>query len=120
VTTGVIDEDAAHHLRRDAEEMRSILPVALVLVDEPDEDLVNQGRRLKGVIGPLLPKLPRRDLSELRVDEREQLIERSLVAATPISEKCRDIARRSHPDAGILPPSFVPLTHSSLPLRDLL
>jgi len=31
----VIDQDAAHDLRRDTKEMRSILPIDLALVDEP-------------------------------------------------------------------------------------
>ena len=68
-------------MRRDTKEMRSILPIALALVDEPDVHLVNKGRRLQGVVGPLVPKLPRGNTAELRIDEWQQLIERSLVAA---------------------------------------
>ena len=59
-------------------------------------DLVNQGRGLQGVVGPLVAKLARRDAAELRIDERQQLIERSPVAATPIAEQRRDVARRNH------------------------
>jgi hypothetical protein len=43
---GVIDQDPAHHPRRDAEKVGSILPIDLPLIDEPDEDLMNKGRRL--------------------------------------------------------------------------
>jgi hypothetical protein len=96
VTTGVIDQDAAHDVRGDTKEMRSILPVDLPLIDEPDEDLVHQGRRLQGVVSPFAPKLAGRDAPELRIDEWQQLVERSPVAATPIAEQCRDIARRAH------------------------
>ena len=59
-------------LRRDAEEMCSVLPVALPLVDKPHVRLVNQGRGLQRVVGPLVAKLSRRDTAELRIDERQQ------------------------------------------------
>ena len=89
---GVIDQDPAHDLRRHAEKVRPILPIDLPLVDEPEVHLVDQGRGLQGVVGPLAPKLARRHATELRVDQRQQLIERSLVAATPIAEQRRDFA----------------------------
>jgi len=81
-------------LRRDAKEMRSILPIDLALVDEPDVHLVHKGRRLQGVVGALVPKPARRHAAELRINERQQLIERSPVAATPIAEQRSDIASR--------------------------
>ena len=93
MTTGVIDQDAAHDLRRDTKEMRSILPVDLALVDEPEVHLMNKGRRLQGVVGPLLPKLARGHAAELRIDEWQQLVERRPVAATPIAEQRCDVAR---------------------------
>jgi hypothetical protein len=69
VATRVIDENPAHHLRRDTKEMRSILPVDVVLVDEPDVGLVNEGRRLQGVIGTLASELARRHPAQFRIDE---------------------------------------------------
>ena len=86
VTTGVIDQDPAHDLCRDAKEVCSILPVDLALVDEPEVDLVDERRRLQRVVSSLAPKLARGRPAELSVDEREQLIERSPIAATPIAE----------------------------------
>jgi len=71
VTTGVIDQDAAHDLRRDAEEVRSILPIGLALIDETDEHLMDKGRRLQRVVGSLLPQLARGHASQLRVDKRQ-------------------------------------------------
>jgi len=94
VTTRVIDQDPAHDLRRDTKEMRAILPIDLALVDEPDVGLMNQSRRLQGVVGALSPKLARGHAAELRVDEWQQLAERSAVAATPITEQRRDVRRR--------------------------
>jgi hypothetical protein len=96
VTTGVIDQDPAHDLRRDTKEMRAIPPIDLALVDEPDVHLMHKGRWLQGMVGPLVPKLARGNVAELRIDEWQQLIQRSLVAATPIAEQRRDVARRGH------------------------
>jgi hypothetical protein len=96
VTTGVIDQDPAHDLRRDTKEMRSILPIDLALVDEPHVRLMNKGRRLQGVVGPFVPKLARGNAAELCIDEWQQLIEGSPVASTPVAEQCRDVARRHH------------------------
>ena len=96
VTTGVIDEDPAHDLRRDTKEMRAILPIDQALVDESDVGLMDQGRRLQGVVGALAPKLARGHPAELRVDEWQQLGERSPVATTPIAEESRDVMRRHH------------------------
>src|SRR5918993_2740058 len=45
----VIDEDAAHHLRRDAEEVRPVLPLHLRLIDEPQVGFVDERGRLQGV-----------------------------------------------------------------------
>jgi hypothetical protein len=86
VAPGVIDENSAHHLRRDAKEMRAALPIDVPLVDKPQVYLVNQGRWLQGVVGALFPKLPRRNAAEFRVHEGQQLVEGSLAPATPITE----------------------------------
>jgi hypothetical protein len=96
VTTGVIDQDAPHDLGRDTKTMGAILPIDVALIAEPDVRLMNKGRRLQGVVSPLAPKLAGRHASELRVDEWQQLVERSPVAAIPIAEQCRDVARRDH------------------------
>lgn len=76
--------------------MRAILPVHLPLIDEPDEHLVYEGRRLQGVVRSLAAKLARRHTPELRIDKWQQLIERSPVAATPLAEQHRDVARRHY------------------------
>ena len=96
MTTRVVDEDPAHDLRGHAEEVRPILPVDLPLINQSQIHLVNERRRLQAVAGSLAPQLARGDPAELRVDERQQLIERAPVTATPISEESRHIARRSH------------------------
>jgi hypothetical protein len=96
VATRVVDEDPPHDLRRSAEEVSAIPPINGPLVDESHVDLVDQGGWLKCVADALASKLTCRDPPQLRVHEREQLTERGLVAATPVSEERRDIAGRWH------------------------
>ena len=88
----VIDEDPAHDLRCHAEKVCPIPPIHVPLVNEPQIHLVNQGRGLERVAGSLTPKMPRRHPTQLRVDQRQQLIERTLVASAPVTEQRRDIA----------------------------
>ena len=90
---GVVDQDATHDQRRGAKKMRSILPVDLTLIDEPEIRLVNQRGRLERVVDPFFPKLARGDAAHLRVDERQQLVKRTAVAATPVREERRDLGR---------------------------
>jgi hypothetical protein len=96
VTTGVVDQDPAHDLRRDTKEMRSIPPIDLPLVDEAEVHLMNKSRWLQGVVGPLVPKLAPGNAAELLIDEWQQLIEGSPVAATPITEQRRHVPGRGH------------------------
>ena len=86
MTTGVIDQDAAHDVRGDTKEMRPILPIHLPLIDEPDEHFVDERRRLEGVVSPFASQLTGCDATEFGVDEWQQLIERTPVAATPVAE----------------------------------
>jgi len=72
----VVDQDSAHHLRSDTEEVRTILPVDLALVEEPQIDLVNQRGRRQRVIDPLVSELPCRNPPKVLVHGREQFAER--------------------------------------------
>jgi hypothetical protein len=87
----MIDEDPAHHLSRDAKKVRPIPPVDVPLVNEPQKYLVNERSRLERVARSLTPEMPRRHPAQLGVDERQQLIEGTLVAATPVPEQRRDL-----------------------------
>ncbi len=75
-TARVIHENSAHDLRRYAEEMRAIPPVAVPLVDETQVKLVNERRRLQREPTPFGTKLACGNATQLRVDERQQLVER--------------------------------------------
>ena len=86
VPAGVVDQDSAHHPRGHPKKMCSIVQIDLALVDKPQVHLMNQRRGLQGVIGPLAPKLTRGHAAELRIDEWQQLIERAIVASTPLTQ----------------------------------
>jgi hypothetical protein len=92
VSTRVIDQDPAHDLRCGSEKVRPVPPIDVALVDQPQIHLVHQGGWLECVADTFASKLTCCDPTQLSVHERQQLIERALVAATPIAEKRRDVA----------------------------
>jgi hypothetical protein len=53
VGAGVVDQDAANDARGQGEKVKPVLPVAVALIDQADIGLVNDRRRLQGVIAPL-------------------------------------------------------------------
>ncbi len=61
----VLDENAAHEPCGDGEEVRAILPHHPVDIDQPQIGLVDQGRRLENVPGPLAGHLAAREAEEL-------------------------------------------------------
>ena len=79
----VIDEDAAHHLRGDGEEVAAILPVDVALIEQLQVGLVDDGGGLQPVVPPLARELARGQRIELVVDERDQTVERVTAAVTP-------------------------------------
>ena len=86
---GVLDQHAAHHPRRHAEQVGTVLPVDL-LAGETQQRLVDQRGRLQGVIGALAAQLDPGQPPQLVVDGREQLVERLLPSAAPLGEQARE------------------------------
>ena len=90
-----VDEDAAHHLRGHAEEVRAVLPAHLRLVDEPEVRLVDEGRGLEGVADALAPQVAGGEPPQLRVDERQQVFEgRALAFGEAQEQPCYFMLRR--------------------------
>jgi len=79
----VVDEDAAHHLRRDSEEVRPILPPDTLLTEEPEIGFMDQCRRLERVVRALAAKVRGRSASKFAINERQQLIARLKIAPPP-------------------------------------
>jgi hypothetical protein len=90
----VVDENAAHHPRGDAVELRAILPVDAALVDESQIHLVHERRRLQRVIATLAAQVRCRAPVQCVVDEGHQPIARLLVAGSPGPQQRRDIRCR--------------------------
>jgi hypothetical protein len=83
----VVDEDAAHHLRGDAEEVCAVLPLHLRLVDEPHVGFVDERRGLQGVADALLAQVARRQPPQLAVDDGQQVIQNAAVAVGQTDEQ---------------------------------
>jgi hypothetical protein len=65
----------------------------LRVVEKPEEDLVDEGRRLAGVRRPLAPELGGREGAELAVDEGDELLERPILAGTPLLQDGGHVVR---------------------------
>jgi hypothetical protein len=80
-------ENTSHHTCRHRQEMGAVLPLHLLHVDEPEIGLVDQGGGLQRVTTSFEAHVTARDTVRLVVDERNQLVERRLVAAAPCKEQ---------------------------------
>ena len=80
---GAVNEDAPHHLRRDGEELRTILPGRAALIDEPDVRLVHERGRLKGVVRPLAPQVRRGAATKLAIHEHQHTLARLEIPGGP-------------------------------------
>ena len=89
----VVDEDAAHGLRRCRHEMSPVLPLHAFVVDQPHVGFIDQRRRLQAVAGALALHVVVRQTAELVVDDRRQQGERTLIPVAPRPEKRADVAR---------------------------
>ena len=88
---GVIHEDAAHQLSGQSKEVRPILPGHSLLIDQPQVDLVDEGRRNERVIRAFPPQLAARNPPQLSVDLRQQLLERGGISLGPSYEQLRHV-----------------------------
>ena len=76
-----IHEHAPHHLRGHREKVRPVLPPHLRRIHQSQIGLVNQRGGLQAVAGPLAAHIAVREAAQLRIDQWDQAIERSLVSA---------------------------------------
>src|SRR4051794_7275756 len=72
LAAGVLDQDAPHGLGRGGEEVAAAVPAGVLVSDESEVGLVDQGGRLERLAGLLVGQLLDRKLPELVVDQREQ------------------------------------------------
>ena len=70
--SGIVDEDATHDLRGDAEEVGAILPGGGALVDQPQIGFVDKAGRLQRVIRAFSLQISAGELAQFFVDQRHQ------------------------------------------------
>jgi hypothetical protein len=87
----MVHQDPPHHLEREAEEMRPVLPVGVSLVDESKVGLVDQGGRLQDVSLRLAPKSGRRPATPFEVDDRDEFVPRGEIASAPRVQESRHV-----------------------------
>lgn len=65
-----IDENSSHRSRGHREEMRSVLPLNLIHVDQPEIRFIHEGGSLKRVAGSFAGHVPMGEAVQLIVDKR--------------------------------------------------
>ena len=91
VSSGVIDQDASHDLRRDREEVRAIGPLHVFLIDETNVSFVYERGGLKSVAFSLPAHVAAGEPVQFVVDQRIQLVESGLVPIAPFGEQFSDL-----------------------------
>lgn len=89
---GVVDEDAAHGLGGDGEEVGAIFPVKRLPAHELQVGLVDEGSGLKSVTGPLSAEVTGGEALQLRIDDIEQGRTGVEVTGAQIGEEASDLA----------------------------
>ena len=84
---GIIDEDLAHGSGRHAEEVRPVFPGRIGMVDELEVGFVHQRRGVERVVFALEIALLARQLVELVVDQRQQLLEGLAIAVAVVLQQ---------------------------------
>lgn len=95
---GVIDQNPPHHLRGDSKEVRAVLPGDPFLAEQPQLRLVDERRRLQGVVRAFMAQIRRCPATEVTIDQRHQRVTRSNVPLRPGSKQGADrvIGHGSH------------------------
>ena len=89
----VIHQNVAHHIRRDGEKVRPVLPTNAVHLNQPEEHFVNQGCGLQRVAYALLVHVDARHPAQFHIHLRRQCIERLVIASPPGFQKLGDSGR---------------------------
>src|ERR1700690_44878 len=78
--TGIVDQYPAHELRGNPEEMTAVLPL-LLLIDQLQIGLVDQGGGLQSMVRTLMPQISSSHAAQFLVKQRDQLIGGVIVAS---------------------------------------
>src|SRR6266576_6066359 len=109
VFTGMINHDVPHHLRGRRDKVGPALPDRLGVINQSQVGFVENGGRLQRVAGALPTHVMVGESVQLRMHQREQLPQRSLVSAAPLAEQLGDCLLRGsgRRHEGFSPPHIV-------------
>ena len=91
----VIDEDPAHGLRGNREELRPVLPARPMLLHQAHPGFVHERRGLQRVALSFVAQPDARHLAQLGVDERHELLSGASVALLPRLQQLRELLAAS-------------------------
>ncbi len=91
---GVVDQDAPHRDRGDAEEVRPALPVDAVLLHQLEVRLVRERRGIESVTVSFATELSARDLLKLGVDVWQDDVHRTRVSGLEVGQHLGDVGSR--------------------------
>jgi hypothetical protein len=94
--THAVNEDLSHQPRRDTKEVRAALPVDFLLVYQTYKEFVDESSGLECEFVPFAPEIITGHPAELFVEQRHQLFESILFAATPPLQKRSDVRLGRH------------------------
>ena len=87
----VIDEQPAHDARGHGHELRAIANARLSQARELEVRLVDERRRVEGVVAPFLAPAPVSHLAKPLVDDGHERLERRGIAVLPAAQQIREL-----------------------------
>jgi hypothetical protein len=83
----MVNQDPAHHSRRQRKEVRAVAPVHGLLTHQSHEGFMHEGGSLNRVIRSFAAQMSLGQRAQFPVQERRQLPESSVVPAAPLNEQ---------------------------------
>ena len=68
----IINQDSTHQLRRNPEELVSVLPLSFTLIDQTEVSFVHEGGRLQSMVDTFLFEVVRGQAPQFGVEQRNQ------------------------------------------------
>jgi len=99
----VINQDAAHGLCGDGQEMGAVLIGNRLAADQAEIELVDDGVGFKGVVGTFPPKQTGCQLPQLGMDDGEQLVTRVGITISPLGQPLGDLRHFRNPSHSRVP-----------------
>ena len=103
----VVDQQTPHHLRRDGEKVRPVLPAPVSLVHQPEEGVMHQDGGLHGAIRPLGIHASRRQPVQLIVNNRSQTGLSFLVTALGLGQQSGNLGFHGFGALVLEPPHYI-------------